>query len=73
VTSQLFAFRLAQPMEISEQEASAGVYDPVTQTSTWEGGSPVLALRCTSGTTRCYAYGSYCSTSAGTVNRRCEA
>lgn len=74
--SQLFAFRLAKPMEISDEEPVIGVYDPVSQTSTWTGGSPVLAVGCTGprGTaSSCYAYGTYCNNSGGgSSTRRCD-
>jgi hypothetical protein len=77
MTSQLFAFRLAKPMEMSDEDPVIGVYDPVSQTSTWTGGSPALAVGCTlttSSATKCYAYGSYCNSTGGSVvnHRRCD-
>ena len=73
MSSQLFAFRLAKPAKVYAEDA-VGVYDPVSQTSTWEGGSPALAASCvsTSQSIRCYFYGSYCSHSAGTFHKRCD-
>jgi hypothetical protein len=73
LVSQLFAFRVAKPIEVAQEEPMVGVYDPVSQTSTWEGGTPVLAVSCSgSYTPKCYAYGTYCSTSAGSARRRCD-
>jgi hypothetical protein len=75
VSSQLFAFRLAKPVEITDEEPVVGVYDPVSQTSTWTGGTPALAVGCTGprgSVAHCYSYGHYCSHSAGSSRRRCD-
>jgi hypothetical protein len=72
VSSMLFAFRVAQPIEVSQGEIATGVYDPVTQTSTWEGGDPVL-LTCTGTTSRCYHYGSYCNYASTAPLGHCDA
>jgi hypothetical protein len=72
VTSPLLAFRLAKPIELPDEDVLVGAYDPVTQTSTWEGGTPALALSCTGGGFRqCNAYGTYCNT-WGSGSRRCD-
>ena len=51
-------------MELLSEAAVAGVYDPVAQTSTWEGGTPVLAVSCSAGTKKCNTYGTFCTTGA---------
>ncbi|HEY0607611.1 MAG TPA: hypothetical protein VGD58_32140 [Herpetosiphonaceae bacterium] len=66
MTSQLFAFRVAKPIETPAEEPVNAVYDPQTQTAVWQGGDRPFAARCTFaggsyGGSSCNAYGSYCS------------
>jgi len=75
--SELFAFRMASPVPPSFSAEVGGVYDPETQTSTWENGTPLLAVSCTyrSGNyyrASCNAYGSYCTTWGGSGHRTCD-
>lgn len=68
MTSKLFAFRVAKPIEEPIEEQSSSVYDPETQTAVWQGGERPFAVRCTYaggsyGGSSCNAYGSYCSRS----------
>jgi hypothetical protein len=72
VSSRLFAFQLAKPVELSD-EVSAPLYDPQTQTMVWHGQSDAeLCLRCTrTGSRKCNAYGNYCST-WGSGSYRCD-
>jgi hypothetical protein len=70
VSSTLLAFKLATPVEVATGPGTVGSYDPLTQTSTWEGGTPALAVHCSpSGfsSRKCNAYGTYCSTFGSTV------
>ena len=70
--SQLFAFNVAKPLEAPTDPA--GVYDPVRQQSTWENGSPVVAVWCGwrwSGRQYCNAYGSYCTVWGSLGNQAC--
>ena len=63
--SQLFAFRVARPIEFVGDEIEFS-YDPRTQTAVWGGDGKALAvLHCTrvSSGRNCNAYGSYCTTS----------
>jgi hypothetical protein len=63
--SQLFAFRVAKPIEFAAEEVESS-YDPRTQMSVWGGdGNALAALYCTrvSYGRTCNAYGSYCNTS----------
>ncbi len=63
--SQLFAFRVARPIEFAIDEPVEFSYDPKRQISVWGGdGKPVAALSCTrvSYGRSCNAYGSYCTT-----------
>jgi hypothetical protein len=63
--SQLFAFRVARPIEFAVDEPVEFSYDPRTQTSVWGGdGKAVAALHCTrvSFGRNCNAYGTYCTT-----------
>lgn len=75
MASSLFAFRLAKPVEFSD-DVHIGVYDPITQTSTWDGGGPILALGCSVSRSggRCYWYSGYCNTygSNKVNNRACD-
>jgi hypothetical protein len=75
--SELFAFRTASPVPRSFSAEPGGVYDPETQTSTWESGTPLLALRCTYHSVPyyragCNAYGSYCTTWGGSGRYSCD-
>jgi hypothetical protein len=72
--SELFAFRTATVVAPSFSAETTGVYDPETQTSTWESGTALLAVHCTSrphtacwvgAGKNCNAYGSYCTTYGG--------
>lgn len=48
MSRQLFAFKLAKPVEPTQIEIEAApVYDPQTQTAVWVGGSAPFAMRCT--------------------------
>jgi hypothetical protein len=68
MSKQLFAFRLAKPIEAPTDTGVGAVYDPNTQAAVWYGGSTPLAVYCTR---RCWccigcalgcnAYGSYCT------------
>ena len=65
MSQQLFAFRVAEPLPAppADTAPSFGSYDPFTQTSTWEGGGPILAINCSKGWyggVCCNAYGGYC-------------
>jgi hypothetical protein len=70
--SELFAFRVGKPLD--EPEAVTGVYDPVSQASTWEDGTPITAVFCAFrlwGRQYCNAYGSYCNVWGHTGNQAC--
>lgn len=80
MSSQLFAFRVARPVETVDLTVDYG-YDPRSQTLVWGGsGEAVAALHCTQiqnspARTGCNAYGSYCTTYGSTVSRygyRCD-
>jgi hypothetical protein len=75
--SQLFAFRVARPIEFAVEEVEFS-YDPRTQTSVWGGdGKAVAVLHCSkiSYGRYCNAYGSYCTTSGSYHNGgyKCDA
>lgn len=66
--SSLFAFRVARPLTFATEDPGEFRYDPYAQTAVWSGsGKAIAALHCTNGGTRkCNAYGTYCTTFAGT-------
>jgi hypothetical protein len=74
--SQLFAFRVATPIEYIGEEPIEFTYDPQAQTSVWTGsGQALAALHCTtvtSGRSGCNAYGTYCTTFGGSGHKRCD-
>ena len=71
MSGQLFAFRLAKPIESAEKDISIPLYDPQTQVSVWQGqASPQLWVYCTrryaclpscSCRRGCNSYGQYCT------------
>ena len=79
--SELFAFRTATVVPPVLAAEDVGVYDPETQTSTWESGTALLGVYCTSlphdkcyvgAGKSCNAYGSYCTTYGGFGYRKCD-
>lgn len=69
--SPLLAFRVARPLEFVADDPGDFRYDPQAQTAVWTGtGKAIAALHCTSGGSRkCNAYGTYCTTYAGTGSK----
>lgn len=68
MTSKLFAFRVAKPLEEQTEEPAGAIYDPETQTAVWQGGNEPFARRCTFaggsyGGSGCNAYSTYCNLS----------
>ncbi len=65
MSSKLFAFQVAKPIESSNEELDVTLYDPQTQMSVWQGGARPLAVYCTrnvyTGYVHCNAYGNYCN------------
>ena len=75
MTSQLFAFRVAMPIEYLDDEPARYTYDPQSQTAVWTGSARAVAvLHCSSTGTRahCNAYDSYCTTWGGTGKQKCD-
>ena len=77
--SELFAFRTATVTPPSFAVETLGVYDPGTQTSTWESATPLLGVHCTRHPANacypgryCNAYGSYCTTWGGWGYYTCD-
>jgi hypothetical protein len=73
MSGQLFAFRVARPVEPATEETVELTYDPHEQVSVWKGGSEALAYYgyCTyhvAGSIRCWKdrYGN-CHAGGGTV------
>jgi hypothetical protein len=74
MTSKLFAFRVARPIEDSGDTPFEFSYDPQSQTSVWNGsGNAAAYYHCTSGGKQgnCHAYGYYCTTSGG-GSQKCD-
>ena len=67
MSSQLFAFQLAQPLESRSDERSSGYYDHQSQLLVWESGTRAQSYYYCSGAdwslgyVSCSAYGSYCT------------
>lgn len=76
MNSNLFAFRVARPIEGSSETPLEFTYDPQSQTSVWNGnGAAVASLFCTStssGRSFCNAYGNYCTTGGGGGRWKCD-
>ena len=77
--STLFAFRTATVVPPVFAAEDVGVYDPETQTSTWESGTALLGVSCTYNRSEtclrgknCNAYGSYCTTYGGYGHYTCD-
>ena len=67
MSSQLFAFQVAKPLDSSSEELTSAEYDPQAQVLVWHGGLRAQAVHCTVyhnglGNVNCNAYGSYCNT-----------
>ena len=67
MSSKLFAFQVAQPLEASREEVHTAEYNSQSQTLVWQGNSRAQALYCTKyssnyGQDKCNAYGDYCTT-----------
>lgn len=73
MTSTLFAYKLAKPIEIEKVNIVKFDYDPEAQVAVWNGSSQVTAnMTCTAfnnGWEFCNAYGNYCSTWGSTARR----
>jgi hypothetical protein len=46
MSGALFAFRVAKPIEYSNEEVLEGEYDPQTQTTVWQGDNQPLGVTC---------------------------
>ena len=62
MSSKLFAFRVARPLEVSQEEDAGAVYDPQAQTSVWSGEPRAIAAYCTVSS---IGGRRYCNTSSG--------
>lgn len=67
MSGQLFAFRIARPIEPVNEEAIEMTYDPQTQMAAWQGGTDAMAVNCTDVyfggyRKRCSSYPGYCNT-----------
>lgn len=68
MSSQLFAFQLARPLDVSSEGPVTAEYDPQTQVMVWLGSSRSQAVHCTfAGLSSpfCNAYGDYCNAWGG--------
>lgn len=67
MSSQLFAFQLAQPLESHSDERLSGYYDHQSQLLIWESGTRAQSNYVCSGAdwslgyVSCSAYGNYCN------------
>ncbi len=67
MSSKLFAFQVAKPLDTSIEEMHTAEYDSQSQTLVWQGNSRPQAVYCsqiyggTFGYTGCNAYGDYCN------------
>ncbi len=67
MSSKLFAFQVAKPIESGVHETLYTEYDPESQTLIWQGGTRPQAVWCSNyaawnARPNCNAYGDYCTT-----------
>lgn len=74
MTSQLFAFQVAKPIDYAASEPISMIYNPEAQVAEWEGSEQVKALLiCTVlqfGYNSCTTYGNYCDAWGGSGGTR---